>query len=198
MTPVDIVSEFKERVESMNIPEGIEISYGGEQADLNQSYNDMFRAMILAVFLIAIILVLQFKSYRQPLFILMTIPLALIGVFPGLIIVGKVLSFPAIVGVVALAGIVVNNGIILIDKINRNRKNGMHRVEASIDACVNRFRPVFLTTATTVIGILPITLSNPLWGGLGFTIIFGLLVSAMLTLFVIPLLYARFAEKTLD
>lgn len=198
VAPIEIINAFKKEMEDVVIPENIQVDFGGEQQDIEQSYNDLFRAMIVAVFLIGTILILQFHSYRQPFFILLTIPLALIGVFPGLVLIGIPLSFPAIIGVVALAGIVVNNGIILIDKINRNRRAGMVKTEAVIDACSNRFRPVFLTTITTIFGILPISLTSSLWAGLGFTLIFGLMASGTFTLFVVPIVYNRFAEKTLD
>lgn len=197
VAPIEIINVIKEKMSSLNVPDGYEIVFGGEQEDLEQSYADMFRAMILAVFLIAGILILQFGSYRQPLFILATIPLSFIGIFPGLMLIGSPLSLPAIIGVVALAGIVVNNGIILIDMINKNRRANMMTREAVIEACSLRFRPIILTTITTIVGILPITLSSELWGGLGFTIIFGLAVSAALTLFIVPTLYIRFAEKEL-
>jgi len=196
--PIEVINAFKEEIKNIDIPEDVQIDFGGEQQDIEQSYNDLFKAMIVAIFLIGTILILQFHSYRQPFFILVTIPLALIGVFPGLVLIQSPLSFPAIIGIVALAGIVVNNGIILIDKINRNRRSGMLKMQAIVDACSNRFRPVFLTTVTTILGILPISLTSSLWAGLGFTLIFGLMASATFTLFVVPILYLRFAEKTLD
>jgi len=198
ITPGEIVSAFQKEISKLNIPQDMEIVYGGEQEDLQQSYNDLFRAMILAVFLIAGILILQFRSYRQPLFILSTIPLSFIGVFPGLILIGSPLTLPAIIGIVALAGIVVNNGIILVDMINKNRREDMIIAKAIVNACTVRLRPIVLTTITTIVGILPITLSSEIWGGLGFSIIFGLTVSAGFTLFTVPLLYNAFAEKELD
>lgn len=198
VTPMEIINSFKQKISNLDIPSDYEIVFGGEQESLEQSYNDMFRAMILAIFLIAGILILQFSSYRQPLFILITIPLSFIGIFPGLMLIGNPLSLPAIIGIVALAGIVVNNGIILIDMINKNRRADMFINEAVVNACTIRFRPIILTTITTVVGILPITLSSELWGGLGFTVIFGLTTSALLTLFILPVLYIRFAEKKLD
>lgn len=191
-----IFAKVAEAQDTITVPEGYFVSLGGEREDIQESYNDMFRAMILAVFLIASAMVLQFNSFRQPVFILMTIPLAFIGVFPGLVLVGKPLSFPGIIGVVALTGIVVNNAIILIDKINKNREVGkMTKLEAVVEAGTSRLRPVVLTTITTIVGIFPITLSNELWGPLGYAIIFGLLFSTVLTLFVIPMLYNRFGRK---
>jgi len=195
---VEIVESFKEKVDELNLPEDFEIVYGGEQQDIQESYNSLFQAMILSIFLIGSILILQFRSYRQPLFILISIPLAFIGIFPGLSLIGASLSFPAIIGVVALAGIVVNNGIILIDRINKNREKGLAREESIIEAGESRFRPILLTTMTTIGGILPITLSSAVWGPLGFTIIFGLLTSTFLTLFIVPLIYNKFGEKVLE
>jgi len=193
-----IFQKVGEKLETINIPTGVEVIIGGEREDLTQSYQDMFRAMILAIFLIGSALVLQFNSFRQPFFILITIPLALIGVFFGLVIVNKPLSFPGIIGIVALAGIVVNNAIILISKINSNREEGMEKKEAVMNASTSRLKPILLTTITTVAGILPITLSSELWGPLGFSIIFGLSFSTILTLFVVPMLYVRFGEKHLN
>jgi multidrug efflux pump subunit AcrB len=129
--------------------------------------------------------------------VLTTIPFAFIGVFPGLALVGQPLSFPGIIGVVALVGIVVNNAIILIDRTNRARRSGEQIFEAVLHATTSRLEPILLTTITTVVGMLPITLSNPLWGPLGYAIIFGLSFSTILTLLVIPILYLKFAEKTL-
>jgi len=131
------------------------------------------------------------------LIILMTIPLALIGVFPGLLLLNLPLSFPGMIGIVALAGIVVNNAIILIDKINTNRNDGMTMDDAIVDAGASRFEPIILTTITTLSGLLPLALTEPIWSSLGFAIIFGLLFSTILTLIVIPLLYKKFYRKEL-
>ena len=109
------------------------------------------------------------------------------------------MSFPAFIGVVALAGIVVNNGIILIDRINENRlSNAMTIDDAIREAATSRLQPILLTTMTTVAGILPLAITNPSWGPLGYSIVFGLLFSTALTLFMVPLLYQRFGEKELD
>lgn len=192
-----IFKALETKLADYELPEGYLLQMGGEREDINQSLSDMARAMILAIFLIGALLVWQFHSYRQPLFILMSIPLALIGVFPGLSIVNLPLSFPAIIGIVALAGIVVNNAIILVDRINENRYRGSTKAEAIIEAGRSRLQPIILTTITTVLGILPLALNDPTWGPLGFAIIFGLVFSTVLTLFVIPLLYFAFGEKNI-
>jgi multidrug efflux pump subunit AcrB len=190
-----IFQRIEERLGEVNIPTGYEVQLGGEREDIQKSFSDMFRAMILGVLLIAALLVLQFKSYRQPLFILATIPLALIAVFPGLVMINMPLSFPGIIGVVALVGIVVNNAIILIDRINSNRQGGMGVQAAIREAGIARFDPILLTTITTVFGILPLAIRDETWGPLGWSIVFGLTFSTVLTLLVVPLLYNRFARK---
>ncbi|PIZ93778.1 MAG: hypothetical protein COX82_02010, partial [Candidatus Magasanikbacteria bacterium CG_4_10_14_0_2_um_filter_41_10] len=194
-----IVSAFQKQADQIFLPPGYTFSYGGESESINKSFSDMFRAMFLGMFMIAGLLVWQFRSYRQPFFVMSSIPLSLIGVFPGLVLVGQPLSFPAFIGVVALAGIVVNNAIILIDRINENRlSNGMSIDDAIREAATSRLQPILLTTMTTVAGILPLAITNPSWGPLGYSIVFGLLFSTALTLFMVPLLYQRFGEKELD
>ena len=190
-----IFEQITKRRDEVSLPEGYAMSFGGQNEDTNQSFADLGRAMFLGVFMIAALLVWQFNSYRQPLMILSSIPMSLIGVFPGLALVGQPLSFPGMIGVVALAGIVVNNGIILIDRVNENRRNGMSVHEAVIEACSARLRPILLTTITTVAGLLPLALSEPSWAPLGFAIVFGLIFSTVLTLLSLPLLYIRFAES---
>ena len=197
-TAQQIFARLQEKMEAIVVPQGYEVQMGGEVEDIQQSYNDMFRAMILAVFLIGASLVLEFRSFRQPWFILSVIPLSLIGVLPGLVLLGQPLSFPGIIGIVALAGIVVNNAIILLDRTNENRRNGMEIKEAVREAGKSRLQPILLTTITTVVGIIPITLSSELWASLGVSIIFGLSAATVMTLFVVPMLYLRFAEKRLE
>lgn len=195
----EVVSAIEERMkDEIELPEDYTVTFGGESADINQSFSDLFRAMILGIFMIAALLVWQFRSFRQPIFILMTIPLALIGILPGLVIVNQPLSFPGFIGVVALAGIVVNNAIILVDSINRNRLDGFNRSAAIIQAGVSRLQPIILTTITTVSGILPLAITNESWGPLAYSIVFGLVFSTVLTLFVVPSLYFSFGEKTLE
>lgn len=195
VSPLEIFDEIRKQLDTIDIPEEYVVTMGGENEDTAESFADMLRAMIFAVLLIAALLVLQFKSFRQSALILITIPLALIGVFPGLLLVGQPISFPGVIGIVALAGIVVNNAIILIDKINTNRRSGLQLEESIVQAGIARIEPIILTTITTVCGILPLALTQEIWAGLGYSIIFGLLVSTVTTLLVIPLLYRRLYRK---
>lgn len=190
----NILSEFQEEFSIADADYSVE--YGGELEEMYESFASLGNSMIIGVLLIIVILVLQFNSYLQCGIIIFAIPLALIGVFPGLTLAGLPFSFPAFVGVVALAGIVVNNAIILIDRINNNiRKRGMTKKEAILEAGPARFQPIILTSITTIFGIIPLALSDPTWGPLGFTIIFGLAFSTVLTLVVVPSMYMRFVKR---
>lgn len=194
----DIFTELNRQLPSIAVPDGYIVSAGGQNEETDESFADLGRAMILGIILIAALLILQFNSFRQPLIVISSIPLALIGVLPGLTIINQPLSFPGMIGVVALAGIVVNNGIILLDKMNENRRMGLSKSNAIEQASVARLRPILLTTVTTVVGLLPLVLTQPSWAPLGFAIIFGLLFSTVLTLLVVPILYLRFAENEIE
>lgn len=195
-TPLEIFAEVQKRMpQEISVPSGYTITLGGENEDTQESFADMLRAMILAIILIAGLMVLQFKSFRQALLIVITIPLALIGVFPGLLLMNQPISFPGVIGIVALAGIVVNNAIILIDRMNQNRREGMALDDAIIEAGEARMEPIVLTTITTVFGILPLALTQPIWASLGYAIIYGLMFSTVTTLIVIPLLYRKMEKK---
>jgi HAE1 family hydrophobic/amphiphilic exporter-1 len=126
---------------------------------------------------------------------LITVPLALIGVFFGMAILNVTLSFPGLIGILALFGIVVKNAIILIDKINLNLASGINFRDAVIDAGKSRFEAIFITSLCTIIGIVPITLSSVTWQALGVSIICGLSVSSFFTLFMVPALFAGFVKR---
>lgn len=195
----EIFEQAQVYIDEMNIPVGYTVQMGGENEAIQESFADLFKALIIGLLLISSILILQFNSFRQPLFIIMTLPLSFIGVLPGLTLMGLALSFPAFFGIIALAGVVVNNAIILIDRINFNRKVEKLDIKESIlESATSRLQPIVLTTITTIIGIFPLAISQEIWGGLGFSMIFGLLVSTVLTLFVIPMVYYKFGEKKLD
>lgn len=185
-----VVAEFQKKVaEEYQLPSGYEITYGGENEQNTESVQSIFRAMAIALVLIVSTLVVQFNSFKKSLIVLVTIPLALIGVFIGMGIFGISLSFPGLIGVVALFGIVVKNAIILVDKINLNLKSGIEFKESIVDAGKSRLEAIFITSICTIVGITPVTLSNETWLALGSAIIFGLLLSSFFTLFVVPTLF---------
>jgi hydrophobic/amphiphilic exporter-1 (mainly G- bacteria), HAE1 family len=187
---------IEQELETLNVPTGYEISFGGDFEQVAESFGDLFMSMIIGVLLIAMTLVLQFNSIKQMVIILFTLPLAIIGVFPGLMLIGMALSFSAFIGVVALIGIVVNDAIVMISQINNNRKEGALSFEDSIiEAAYSRFQPVILTTLTTIFGVLPVALIDEMWGGVGYSLIFGLMAATVLTLIVIPVLYYMLERK---
>ncbi|MDA3839857.1 MAG: efflux RND transporter permease subunit [Patescibacteria group bacterium] len=190
-----ILTEFDEKQKNIELPEGFSIKVGGEVEDIEQSFREIFYSMILAVILIAFILVLQFNSFRQPLIILLSLPLAIIGVIFGLLILGLPFSFTAFLGIVALSGIVVNDAIVLIDKINKNINHGMEMIPAIIEGGQARMQPILLTTLTTVAGVFPLIFASELWIGLSVAVIFGLSFGSLLTLVVIPILYQGLTDK---
>ena len=190
----EVITEFKKRAENeLVIPETVSMKIGGENQENDQAFKEMFYALIVGLVLMLAILVLQFNSYRHALYVLSVAPLALIGIMIGLAITGKALSFPSLMGFIALTGIVVNNSIILIDTINEIRKkgNGRDMKEIVLEGVSLRLRPILLTTITTIIGIFPLTYASDLWEPLAWSIIFGLIFAVFLTLVVVPVLYYR-------
>ncbi|MDZ4121060.1 MAG: efflux RND transporter permease subunit, partial [Candidatus Cloacimonadaceae bacterium] len=173
---------------------GYTIEYGGIQEEQNKSYASLGRAFLLALLVIFTILASQFRSYVQPLIVMMTIPFAFIGVIIGLLVTGLAFSLNSLISVVALAGVVVNNAIILIDFINQEREKGVDRWHAIINSGAVRLRPILLTTTTTVAGMLPLVFStdpsSQSWRPLAASFTFGLLFATILTLFIIPVIYS--------
>ena len=198
-TPQDIFASLQKLMESTPPPQGYILEYGGEEEERQRSFESMTRVMFLGLILIFFVLTAQFDSFKQPLVILFTVPLSIIGVVTGLLLTRLTFSFMAFVGVVALVGIVVNDGIVLIDFINQRRRRGIDLITAIFDAGPRRLRPVILTTATTIGGLLPITINlgggGSFWAPLGTSIIFGLLFATILTLVVVPSLYSIFERK---
>jgi HAE1 family hydrophobic/amphiphilic exporter-1 len=198
----DVIREFKGRVSELDMAEGVIFKVGGETEDEEQAFKDMFIALIVGMLLVVAILVLQFNSFRYAIFIITIVPLSLIGIFAGLAISGKTLSFPSMMGYVALSGIVVNNAIILIDVINSLRKesgntHNMTLRDIVIEGSASRLRPIVLTSLTTVIGIIPLTYASDLWSPLAFAIIFGLSFASVITLLLVPILYNRWPGKVI-
>lgn len=173
---------------------GYSYEFGGVQEQQRKSYASLARLFILALLLIYTILASQFRSYVQPIVVMMTIPFAFIGVIIGLLVTGLPFSLNTLISVVALAGVVVNNAIILIDFINQERDKGVDRWNAIINSGSVRLRPIILTTTTTVSGMLPLVFSSDpssqAWRPLAVSFTFGLLFASMLTLFIIPVIYS--------
>ncbi len=174
---------------SLNLPQGYSWKTGGVNDENAKSVQSILQAMVLSAILILITMVVQFQSFRQAVIVLMVIPLAVSSVFLSYALTGTPLSFPALIGILSLFGIVVTNSMFIVDKINLNRKEGMEFKDAISDAGASRMEPIILTKLCTVFGLLPITLSDPLWRGLGGAIISGLLIASTIMLLFIPVLY---------
>jgi len=185
----NIINEFNEKTKEINLPESIKRYDGGEMENLNDMVSDMIKSLIIALLLVYIVLALQFNSLSQPIVILVSVPLAFIGVVAGLIITNNPLGTYAMMGAIALVGIAVNDAIVLIDFANYLRNNGKDKYVAITEAVKTRFMPVLATSLTTMGGVLPLALKNPTFEQMAYVIIFGLFASTILTLFVIPNVY---------
>ncbi len=189
----DIIAELKK----YDWPNGYRDYIGGELESRQESFGGMQKAILIAIISIFGVLVLQFRSFTQPLVVFSAIPLAVIGSVLALFITRYSFSFTAFVGLTSLVGIVVNNSIIMVDYTNKLRDEGKGLLEALKEAGETRFRPIILTTATTIGGLLPLTLrGGTLWAPMGWTIIGGLIVSTFLTLVIVPVLYKVFTVNS--
>lgn len=181
--------DIKTIVDSINLPQGYSYKFGGVNQENESSVRSIILAMGVAFTLILITMVIQFNSYRQAVVVLIVIPLAVSSVFWFFAIFGIPLSFPALIGILSLFGIVVTNSMFIVDKININLKEKMKFKDAIADAGASRLEPIILTKLSTIFGLLPITLSDPLWRGLGGAIISGLLIASTIMLLFIPSIY---------
>lgn len=178
------------QLSEIDLPQGFEFYIGGEYETQQESFGDLGQMLIVALLGIFAVLILQFRSFRQPFIVFSAIPLAFSGSILALFFSGYSFSFMAFVGFTSLVGIVVNTSIILVDYTNQLRKQGLALKTAILQASETRFTPIFLTTMTTIFGLLPLTLTNSgLWTPLGWTIIGGMVSSTLLTLLIVPILY---------
>ncbi|MCP4634246.1 MAG: efflux RND transporter permease subunit [candidate division Zixibacteria bacterium] len=196
LSAIDIINNYQPVMEKMKKtwPVGYSYEFGGEIESSEKSSKSIGEKLPIAFGIIILLLVGQFNSFRKPIIVLATIPLALIGVFFGLFITGSYMGFMTFLGVISLAGIVINNAIVLLDRIRiEQEEHGLDPQRAIIEAAQKRMRPILLTTATTIGGMLPLWLGGgAMWESMAIAIIFGLLISTILTLGVVPVLYSLF------
>lgn len=193
-----ILGELEPRLQQMqqSWPQGYSYSFGGESEDQAETFGSAGQALALAVFMVFAVLVLQLGSFRQPFIILLAIPFATIGTFGGFFLVGIRFSFTAFIGIIALVGIVVNDAIVMVDTMNRYQEEGMKKRQAAANGVADRLRPVLTTSVTTIIGLIPLALSDPTWMPLCSAIIFGLIAATLSALLVVPGLYLLLTPKT--
>ncbi len=185
----NILEQLNQELKTMDMYP-ITYTFDGEAERIAENFGSAGISAIFAVFLIYIILLIQFKDLRQPLIVLISVPLSSAGALFGLFVMNQPISFTGLIGIISLIGIVVNNAIVLIDYINMKRKEGKSIEEAAKEAAGIRLRPILISTVTTISGLMPLLLSNSeLFKPMAVALVFGLLVATLLTLVFIPLMY---------
>ena len=194
-----VSSAVQEKIDAMEIPEGYEIEMAGEDQTINESMEQMALMLLLAVIFIYLIMVAQFQSLHLPFIIMFTIPLAFTGGFLGLLVAGKEVSVIAMLGFIMLAGVIVNNGIVLIEYITQARQEGKLKREAIVEAGVIRLRPILMTALTTILAMVPAALGfgegAEMMQPMSITMVGGLVYGTLLTLIVIPCVYDLFTKE---
>ena len=193
------LARANELIKKLKLPLTVIPTFGGQSEEMQQSFTSMLMALTLAVFLVYLVMASQFESLLQPLLILFSVPLAAVGSIYGLYFFGSNISVIVFTGLIMLAGIVVNNAIVLLDRINQLREQGLDKISSIKQAAESRLRPIIMTTLTTALGLLPMALGmgegSELRTPMAITVISGLLCSTLLTLVVLPVLYQLFDNK---
>ena len=194
-----VSNEVQEKLDTMDIPEGYEIEMAGEDETINEAMEQMVLMLLLAVIFIYLIMVAQFQSLKLPFIIMFTIPLAFTGGFMALLLFGKEVSVIAMLGFIMLAGVIVNNGIVLIEYITQARCEGKLKHEAIVEAGLTRLRPILMTALTTILAMVPASLGlgegAEMMQPMSITMVGGLVYGTVLTLIVIPCVYDLFTKE---
>ena len=188
-----VVEDLQAKLDKMALPEGYSLDIGGQSEDMAEAFGDLTLALILAIILVYMIMAAQFEALLHPFVIMFSVPVTFIGIAFGLVVTGRSFSVTAFIGVIMLAGIVVNNAIVLVDYINILRKEGMTMEEAILKAGPTRLRPILMTTLTTVLGLVPLTLGigegAETQAPMATVVVFGLTFSTIITLVLVPVMY---------
>jgi HAE1 family hydrophobic/amphiphilic exporter-1 len=189
----EMATNMKAAISDLDVPEGVMMEVGGAYEDMAESFSDLGLLLLMSLILVYIVMAAQFESLKMPLIIMVSIPFAFTGVVLALLITNTTLSVVAAVGAIMLVGIVVKNAIVLIDFTNLMRDREYELDEAIIRAGRSRLRPVIMTTATTILGMLPLALStgegSELWKPMGISVIGGLTFSTLVTMVIVPVVY---------
>lgn len=184
------LAQLEEKMSGFELPQGYSMEFGGDNEERNDAFTSMVIPSILAIAMIYLILVMQFGDLREPLIIMGTIPLSFIGIIWGLKLTGYPIGFMALLGAISLMGVVVNNGIVLLDYIKLLIKENTDMNEAIIEACSIRIRPIMIGMVTTVISLIPLAVSGgALWAPMATALISGMVISSFLTMYIIPCAY---------
>lgn len=189
-----IQKSFIPKLNQLSLPIGVNWEIAGQAKEMADSFKSLFYALLIAIFLVYMVMVIQFERFTQPLIVMLSIPFTIIGVALGLILFGSTLSIVSFLGIIMLAGLVVNNAIVMIDYMNLLRdKYKKPLVEAIIEGGSSRLRPILMTTLTTILGVIPMALSlgegSEIFAPLGQSVAGGLITSTLITLYVVPSLY---------
>ncbi len=192
----ETIADIQQVVDEMELPAGYQVNIGGEQTDFEEARFRILRALAMGILAVYLVLVAQFRSFKHPFTILMAVPLQFIGVALALLLAGKYLSMPALLGIILLVGTVVNNSIVLIDYILVRRRDGQALEQAIIEAVSVRYRPIMMTALSDVAGMLPLSLELAVgaerFSPIATVVIGGILAATLLTLVVIPVLFMLF------
>jgi hydrophobic/amphiphilic exporter-1 (mainly G- bacteria), HAE1 family len=195
----DVAADVREVIRTAPFPGGITASLSGQEEEMQRSFRSLALAGALALFLVYLVMACQFESLLHPFVVMFTVPLGVVGMLGALAITGNTINIVAIIGAVMLAGIVVNNAIVLIDGVNQLRERGVPKEKALVEAGLNRLRPILMTSACTVLGLVPMAIGlgegAELQRPLAITVIGGLTLGTVLTLIVIPVVYTLLDRK---
>ena len=193
----EMVEIAQQKIDQIDMPAGFTWEVGGTFEDMQDTFGDLALLMALMVILVFVIMASQFESLTYPFVIMFSLPFAVLGVAIGLAVTGTPLNIMSMLGVLMLIGIVVNNGIVLVDYTILCRERGMSIIDAVVTAGRSRLRPILMTTTTTVLGMIPMAVGNgvgaEMWNSLGMSVAWGLSFSTLITLILIPTLFASFA-----
>lgn len=196
----DISKEVDKKIASLDLPDETEIVFGGDRELLESSMDDLLLAFALAITFIYLVMAAQFESLKYPLVIMFSVPLMVIGVSIALTVTNTPVSLTVIIGLIVLAGIVVNNAIVIVDYINQKKERGINTHDAIVLSVKDRARPILMTALTTILGLIPLALGigegTEINQPMGITVIGGLISSTFLTLFIIPVIYSFFDKDT--
>lgn len=199
ISPGDLISKIKsDYIQQLNMPPGYNYKMIGQADTMARSFAEIYKAVILAIVVVYMVLAAQFESFSQPLIIMASLPFAVIGAILGLLVSGQTANMMSMIGFTMLLGLVTKNAILLVDYANQARERGLPLREAVLEACSLRLRPIFMTTLSTILGMLPIALGigegAELRQSMGVVLVGGLTTSTILTLIVVPLMYLLFEE----
>lgn len=199
ISPGDLIGMIQsELIPSMNMQDGYSYKMIGQADTMARSFNEIAKAVILAVVVVYMVLAAQFESFTQPFIIMFSLPFAVIGAVLGLLVAGQTANMMSLIGFTMLLGLVTKNAILLIDYANQQRSKGYDLRSAVLEACSLRLRPIFMTTFSTILGMLPIALGigagAELRQSMGVVLVGGLITSTILTLLVVPIIYLLFEE----